>query len=106
MTDYEKKLESTFKSLNVQERLKFLCELRAQEKAIEAFRKEKSEWVLEQSDADLKACGVFYRIYPEIKKISEKKFREQEPDLYLKVLAKFGYVQKERIDLIFKGVKK
>ena len=106
MTDYKEKLEKNFENSNVQERLKFLCELRAQEKAIEAFRKEKSEWVLEQSDADLKACGVFYRIYPEIKKISEKKFREQEPDLYLKVLAKYGAVQPERIDLIFKGVKK
>lgn len=106
MTDYEKKLESTFKSLNVQERLNFLCKLRAQEKAIESFRKEKSEWVLEQSDADLKACGVFYRVVPRIKRISEKKLKEQDPQLYFEVLAKFGYVQKERIDVIFKGVKK
>ena len=106
MTDYEKKFENTFKSLNVQERLNFLCELRAQEKAIESFRKSKSDWVLEQSDSVLKECGVWYRIFPKIKKISEKKFKEQEPNLYLKVLEKYSTVQAERIDVIFKGVKK
>ena len=106
MTDYEKKFENTFENLNVKERLNFLCELRAQEKAIESFRKSKSDWVLEQSDSVLKACGVFYRVVPRIKRISEKKLKEQDPQLYFEVLAKFGYVQKERIDLIFKGVKK
>ena len=106
MTDYGKKLEEKFKKMNVQERLKFLCDLRAQEKALESFRKEKYKWVLEQSDSDLKECGVWYRVFPEIKKISEKKFREQEPDLYLKVLDKYGAVQPERIDVILKGVKK
>lgn len=88
------------------ERLEYLCDLKAQMKAIDAFVKDTHDWVLEQTDADLKSSGVTYKVIPAIRRLSGPKIRETDPELYSKLMEHYSSESKEYIQVCFKGVKK
>lgn len=100
------KYEKKFKELKTpQEKLLFLRQLRTEQKIIQSFLTEKKDWVLEQSDTNLKTAGISYAVVKATTRLSEKKLRESNSQLYMELIDQFGYEIPERIDVRYKGVK-
>lgn len=98
--------DKRFKELKTPiEKLLFLRQLRAEQRIIESFLKDKKDWVLEQSDAELKTAGISYAVVKATQRLSEKKLREVDSQLYNELINQFGYEIPERIDVRYKGVK-
>lgn len=107
MSIYKSQLEKEFNAMvDPCERLAFLCEIRAQMKDLDDFLKASKDWTLEQTDADLKASGVSYKVVPAIRRLSSAKIREADPNLYSKLMELYSSESKEYIQVSYKGVKK
>ena len=104
---YHKMLEQRFYSMkDPRERLEFLCEIRARMKAMDSFLKESYDWVLEQTDADLKACGVSYKMMPAVRRLSGPAIRKADPELYAELMELYSSESKEYIQICYRGAKK
>ena len=106
MTNYENLEKQFFSIEGTKKRLEFLCALKAQSKAIDAFIKDSYDWVLEQTDTDLKASGVSYKFMPAVRRLSGPAIRKADPELYSSLMELYSSESKEYIQVCFKGVKK